>query len=87
MAIIVKVSQSGGNTTSSLNGRIVFDETRGYIVVTESSGQERSKMAVDGFTVTRSNSTRYGKMGQADSDGRDIFAIAKPGIDLKNKGI
>lgn len=85
--IIVNITQPGNNLTGSLDGRIVLDEGRGRIVVTEQNGQERSRMAIDGFTVTRSNNTRYGKLGQADSDGRDILAVAKPGIDLKNEGV
>lgn len=85
--IIEKITQSGGRTTSSLSGRLVFDETRGRIAVTEQTGQERAAMAIDGFTVTRSDNTRYGKFGQADSDGREILAVAKPGVDLKNEGI
>lgn len=87
MAIITKVTQPGNTLTGSLNGRLVIDQGRGQILVTEQSGQERAKMAIDGFTTTRSDNTRYGKLGQADSDGRDIFAVAKPGIDLKNEGI
>lgn len=103
--IIEKITQSGGRTTSSLSGRLVFDETRGRIGVTNSAGvtkslqdeegfryfnnagQERSKLAEDGLTITRSDNTRYGKFGQADSGGRDILAVAKPGVDLKQEGI
>lgn len=87
MAIQINVTQPGNNLTGSLNGRIVLDEGRGQIVVTEQNGQERSKLAIDGLTVTRSDNTRYGKLGQADSDGRDILAIAKPGINLIDQGI
>lgn len=85
--IIVNVSQPGNTLNSSLNGRLVFNQGRGEIVVTEQSGQERSKMAIDGVTVTRTDNTRYGKLGQADSDGRDILAIAAPGQDLRAEGI
>lgn len=85
---IIKTSTTAGNgLTSSLNGRILLDEGRGRITVTEQNGQERSAMAIDGFTVTRGDNTRYGKLGQADSDGREILAIAKPGIDLRDRGI
>lgn len=87
MAIIKKITQPGNTLTGSLNGRLVFDQGRGTISVTEEGGQERAKMAIDGFTTTRSDNTRYGKFGQADNDGRDILAIAKPGVDLKNEGI
>jgi len=87
MNLIESITTPSQGFTSSLNGRLVFDEGRGNIVVTEQNGQERSKMAIDGFTVTRTDNTRYGKLGQADSDGRDILAIAKPGINLVDKGI
>lgn len=87
MTIVTKITQPGNNIAGSLSGRLIIDEGRGQIVVTEQSGQERARMAIDGFTTTRSDNTRYGKLGQADSDGRDILAIAKPGVDLKSEGV
>ena len=87
MNLIESITTPSQGFTSSLNGRIVFDEGRGQIVVTEQNGQERSKMAIDGFTVTRTDNTRYGKLGQADSNGRDILAIADVDEDLRQEGI
>lgn len=87
MAIITKLTQAGGRTTSSLSGRIVFDESRGKIAVTEEGGQERTRMDLLGLTTIRSDGTYANRVGQASSDLRDGMWSAKPSEDLRDLGI
>src|SRR5690606_9576086 len=49
MAIIKKITQPGNNLTGSLNGRIVLDEGRGRISVTDTDGSERTRQDIEGF--------------------------------------
>lgn len=83
MAIITKITQPGNNLTGSLNGRIVLDEGRGKISITEQSGQERSRLDLLGLTTIRSNGTYANRMGQAKTNLRDGTWTANDGEDLK----
>lgn len=87
MAIIKKVTSPGNNILGTLDGRIVFDEGRGKIAITDQSGQERTRLDILGLTTIRSDGTTANRVGQAESDLRDGIWSAKPGVDLKNKGI
>lgn len=82
MAIIVKITQPGNNLTGSLNGRIILDEGRGRISVTEQSGQERTRLDLLGLTTIRSDNTYANRVGQAADDLRDGVWSAEPGEDL-----
>ena len=64
-------------SVQDVEGTHVFDE----------NGVERTTLNTSGIIGTRANGTRYAKLGQADIDGRDILAVAKTGIDLRDKGI
>lgn len=85
--IIVNITQPGNNITGSLNGRIVLDEGRGKISITEQSGQERTRLDLLGLTTIRTNGTEANRVGQARSDNRDGIWTAKPGVDLRDEGI
>lgn len=87
MAFIEKITQPGNNRSSSLNGRIVFDEGRGKISVTEQSGQERTRLDLLGLTTIRSDGTYANRTGQAEIDLRDGNWTADPGEDLRDLGI
>ena len=52
MAIVTKITQPGNNLTGSLSGRIVLDEGRGRIVVTDQQGNEKTVQDTDGFHLT-----------------------------------
>lgn len=51
------------------------------------NGVVRTKLNENGLTGTRANGTRYGKFGQADSDGRDGVWVARPNVNLANEGV
>lgn len=87
MAIIVNITQPGNNLTGSLNGRIVLDEGRGKISVTELSGQERTRLDLLGLTTIRTNGEYSARYGQARDDNRDGAWVAKIGEDLRDEGI
>lgn len=87
MAIVVNITQPGNNLTGSLNGRIVLDEGRGKISITETSGQERTRLDLLGLTTIRTNGEYANRVGQARDDNRDGVWTAKPGIDLRDKGV
>lgn len=87
MAIIVNITQPGNNLTGSLNGRIVLDEGRGKISITEQSGQERTTLDLLGLTTIRSNGQYAGRYGQARDNNRDGAWVAKPGEDLRDSGV
>lgn len=82
MAIIKKITQPGNNLTGSLNGRIVLDEGRGKISITEQSGQERTRLDLLGLTTIRTDGTYANRVGQAAEDLRDGIWSAKSGEDL-----
>jgi hypothetical protein len=52
MAIVKKITQPSNNLSGSLNGRLLIDEGRGRIVVTDLEGQEKTVQDVDGFHLT-----------------------------------
>lgn len=83
MAIIEKITQSGGRTTSSLSGRLVFDETRGRISVTEQAGQERTRLDILGLTTIRSNNEISARYGEIESTGESVAIVALPNEDLR----
>lgn len=85
MAIITKITQAGGNTTSSLNGRIVLDEARGRISITEKSGQERTRLDTLGLTTIRSDGSEVNRVGQADNDLRNGIWSVEDGVDLRDE--
>lgn len=87
MAIIKTITEPGNSLTGSLNGRIVLDEGRGTISITEQSGQERTRLDLLGLTTIRSDGTHANRVGQARDDLRDGVWSAKPGIDLRDEGI
>lgn len=83
MNIIENISTPSQGLTGSLNGRIVLDEGRGKISITEQSGQERSRLDLLGLTTIRTDATYSGRFGQAKTDFRDGAWVAKSGEDLK----
>lgn len=87
MTIVTKITQPGNNLTGSLNGRIVLDEGRGKISITEQSGQERTRIDLLGLTTIRSDGTFAIRTGQAADDNRDGNWVAKPDIDLRDEGV
>lgn len=84
MAIVTKITQPGNNLTGSLNGRIVLDEGRGKISITEQNGQERSRIDLLGLTTIRSDGSYANRVGQAGQDGRDGMWTADPDKDLQD---
>lgn len=81
---IIKTSTTAGNgLTSSLNGRILLDEGRGKISITEIGGQERTRLDLLGLTTIRSDGTYANRVGQAGNGLRDGIWTAKPTKDLK----
>lgn len=84
MAIITKITQPGNNLTGSLDGRIVLDEGRGRISITEQSGQERSRLDLLGLTTIRTNGTYANRVGQAAEDLRDGVWTADTGENLED---
>ena len=87
MAIIRKITEPGNALIGSLSGRIVLDEGRGKISITEPGGQERTRLDILGLTTIRSDDTHANRVGQASSDLRDGIWSAKPGVDLRDEGI
>lgn len=82
MAIITTIKQPGQGLTGSLNGRIVLDQGRGKISITETNGQERTRLDLLGLTTIRSDGTGANRVGQAATDLRDGIWTAKSGEDL-----
>lgn len=87
MSIIVNISQPGNRLTGSLNGRIIQDEGRGVISITEQSGQERTRLDLLGLTTIRTNGEYANRVGQARDDNRDGIWTAAPGEDLLDLGV
>lgn len=87
MAIIVNITQPGNNLTGSLDGRIVLDEGRGKISITEQSGQERTRLDLLGLTTIRSSGEYSARYGQARDNNRDGAWVAKDNEDLRDEGI
>lgn len=87
MAIITKITQPGNVLTGSLDGRIVLDEGRGRISITEQSGQERTRLDLLGLTTIRSNGEFANRVGQARDDLRDGNWTANDDTDLRDEGI
>lgn len=50
-------------------------------------GEERSRLDPQGLTTIRSDGTYANRVGQASDNNRDGIWAAKPGIDLRDKGI
>lgn len=71
----------------TLNGRVIIDEGRGKVSITEEGGQERTRLDLLGLTTIRSNATEANRVGQARSDLRDGIWTAKPTEDLRDLGI
>lgn len=82
MAIITKITQPGQGLTGSLNGRIVLDEGRGKISITEQTGQERTRLDLLGLTTIRSDGTGANRVGQEAVTLTDGIWNAKPSEDL-----
>lgn len=85
--IIVNITQPGNNLTGSLDGRIVLDEGRGKISITEQGGQERTRLDLLGLTTIRSNGEYANRVGQARDDNRDGVWTASAGEDLRDIGV
>lgn len=83
MAIITSVTQPGGKTTSTLSGRIVFDESRGKIAITDNDANERTRLDVLGLTTLRANGHYSARYGTIESTGESVAIIALPNEDLK----
>ena len=82
MAFVEKIVQPSQPLTGSLNGRIVLDEARGKISITELNGKERTRLDLLGLTTIRSDGTGANRVGQAAVDLRDGIWTAKSGEDL-----
>lgn len=85
MAFIEKITQPSQGLVGSLNGRILLDQGRGRIVVTETNGQERTRLDLLGLTTIRSDGTYSNRVGQAANDLRDGIWTAEPTVDLRNE--
>ena len=83
MNIVTKVTTPSQVLTGSLNGRIILNEGRGEISITEQNGQQRTRLDLLGLTTIRSDGTYSNRVGQAEGDSRDGIWTAKPGKDLK----
>jgi len=83
MNIVTKVTTPSQVLTGSLNGRIILNEGRGEISITEQNGQQRTRLDLLGLTTIRSDGTYSNRVGQAEGDRRDGIWTAKPGKDLK----
>lgn len=83
MNIVTSITVPSQGLTSSLNGRLVFDEGRGKISITEQSGQERTRLDLLGLTTIRSNGQYSARYGQIASTGEDVAIIARPGQDIR----
>lgn len=83
MNIVTSVTVPSQGLTSSLNGRLLFDQGRGKFAVTEESGQERTRFDILGLTTVRSNGQYSARYGQIASTGEDVAIIARPGQDLR----
>lgn len=83
MPFVEKITQPTQGLTGSLNGRILLDEGRGKISITEASGQERTRLDLLGLTTIRSNGTYANRVGQAANDLRDGIWTAEPSADLR----
>lgn len=78
MAIITKVSQPSNNLTGSLNGRIVLDEGRGKISITEQNGNERTRLDIQGLKTYNPDIEEVVRTGEM-PDGTYGTTAAKPG--------
>ena len=83
MAIIKTTTTSGNRLTGTLNGRVVIDDGRGKISITEQNGQERTRLDLLGLTTIRSNGTYANRVGQARTDLRDGNWSVNIGEDLR----
>lgn len=81
--------ETGGNRNiirdPITNEPLSVQDVEGFKIIR--NGVVRTKLSEDGLTGTRADGTRYGKFGQADSDGRDGFWMVKPSVDLANEGV
>lgn len=64
MAIIRKITEPGNALIGSLSGRIVLDEGRGRIVVTEKSGIEKAVQDISGFHFFDDNKVERSRLGE-----------------------
>lgn len=87
MNLVETITTPGQGLTGSLNGRIVLDEGRGKISITEQSGQERTRLDLLGLTTIRSDGTYSNRVGQARDDLRDGIWTLKAPLDLRDDGI
>lgn len=85
MNLVENITIPSQGLTGSLNGRILFDEGRGKISITETSGQERTRLDLLGLTTIRSNGTYSNRVGQAANNLRDGIWTAEPTVDLRNE--
>lgn len=52
MAIVENITQPGNVVTGSLSGRLIIDEGRGRVVVTDINGVEKTVQDIDGIHLT-----------------------------------
>lgn len=81
------VAFSGARRVGTLNGKIALEQNTGRLVVRDIANQERTIVDLEGLSVNDTDGRRQVKTGIAHSDGRAGNWVAKPGVDLKDRGI